>query len=735
MIELFTHKQVRCEHCEFEFSLTGFGSAAMFVCPACGEENVLASPPQEERTQTADGRRQDVSENTETQERDDESQERDDESQERESESQERSGVSLTIPLLCSVEHCPLLTGGETGIAVAEQLGVRFQKREKRRRTILAWTVTLQVCVLIGAALFIAKMRLLEEKPTAPSAASHTEMNTEGTFAEIFPPAVMTPVPEEGAGKTAWNHTPVQEPFEPDAEPGYAVSPHETTQEILLHHVTEPNTLTTTPEPLQSETLPLQPVVEPVTLEMADELLLSAQISLAIDPESSVEQAVQAAKIYEQLRQPYPDSLYWTLGNAFAALSWGEPLLESAPAVETMTLSPDSRYLLAQLKDKTVWLWDLRRPERERSGYLLDSGTEEYVKFVFEPKMRWIIGGQKNGTIRIWDMSLKNPSETVITFMEQIADLQDLQISPDGQWLAAFGGSPRGVSISSKLPVGQPIQQVNYQIERFNAPDSPPHPVLLWNLRQLEHPGIVPMAMLVPSTPHPVQVIRFSPNSDRLAIARKDTVVRVYDLTAQGVNEEPFVLQGHQLGITKMAFAPSGQWIATGSQDNTVRLWSLMSSKFAPESVTLYGHAGWISALSINRTGEYVFSGSYDRTIRIWHVKRDRISSALNEEPMALETRLGVPKSLLITQDNDKMVVLGNEGSLGIYHLPSLFENNPDYHRRAVTFRNSRLSISKCLLTQDDQLLIFSYEHLSNLSNSGIRLWSLEPQRLCGDAH
>ena len=704
MIELFTHKQVRCEHCEFEFSFTGFGSAAKIVCPACGEENGVPQPPPPPPV-TPDPQ----------------------------PELSEELPLLSPVkpeekPVLCSVDHCPLLTGSESGNAIAEQLGVRFHKRKKRRRTILAWTVTLQVCVLLGITLFVAKTWFLEEKPMTSPTAVYIDPNTDPTFSEVFPPVAVVPLPDAAQGTTTWNNMTVPEPFESVAEPGYAVSPHETTQEILPSPTTAPNMLAATHEP-DHETVPaLPPSVDSGTLEMADELLESAAISLAIDPESSVEQAIQSAKMYERLGQPYPDSMYWILGSAFASLSWGEPLLESSPAIETMTLSPNNRYLLAQLKDKTVWLWDLRKPEGERSGYLLDSGTEEYIKFVFEPKMRWIIGGQKNGTIRIWDMTLKNPAETVITFMERIADLQDMQISPDGQWLAAFGSSLKGVSVSGNIPAGHPIQQVNYQKERFSAQNSPSYPVLLWNLRQLERPGIVPMASLVPSTPHPVQVLRFSPNSDRLAIGNKDAVVRVYDLTMRGVNEEPFVLRGHQLGITQIAFAPSGQWIATGSQDNTVRLWNLTSSKFAPESATLYGHDGWISALSINQTGEYIFSGSYDRTIRIWHVTRDRIGSALNEMPIALETRLGVPGELLITRDDDKMIVLGNEGSLGIYHLPSLFDNSPDYHRWAVTFRNSRLSISQCLTTSDDQLLIFSYEHLMNSSNSGIRLWPLLPQ-------
>jgi len=161
-----------------------------------------------------------------------------------------------------------------------------------------------------------------------------------------------------------------------------------------------------------------------------------------------------------------------------------------------------------------------------------------------------------------------------------------------------------------------------------------------------------------------------------------------------------------------------------------VRLWNLTSPKAAPESTVLFGHIGWIriSALTIDPSGEYILSGSYDRTIRIWNIKQDRIITALHTPPIVLRTTLGIPESLATTQDGDKMIVMGSGGSLGIYHLPSLLEDHPEDYFRAVTFRNSKLSISKSLLTTDDQLLIFSYEHLSNPSNSGIRLWALRTQ-------
>jgi len=715
MIESFTHKQIRCKYCEFEFSLIGFGSATEIVCPMCGEDN--GSPPPPLPPLTAAESQPEVTEDL--------------------------SHVPAKPTALCSVECCPLLTGDSSGKAVAEQLELRLQTKRKRRRTILAWTVMFQVCVLLGTALFILQTWWIHKEglTVSPDVTVKTEPVPvpEPTSEYVLVPEHVLPL--EPIDRFDPVHAEVEDRIArirntPGHEFPLTVENLEHSGSLketeIVQDILQPPPLTGAPMMAIHEhvattpSLPL-PSVDPNSLEMANALLELAKTTLAEAPEKCVEQAARASQIYEQHGYPLPPSLYWILSNAFASQAWGEPLLESAPAVETMTLSPDNRYLLVQLRDKTVRLWDLQSSESERSAYLLDPGTAEYVKFLVAPNLRWIIGGQKNGTIRIWDMSLPNPAEAVITLKERVPDLHELQISPNGQWLAAFGHAPTGVMVAEKQPAGQPIQQVNYQRERSQPPVAPPpYPVLIWNLCQMEA-GSIPAAIPVASmSRQPAQVIRFSPNSDRLAIGRKDAVVWVYDLTAQEVNDDPVVLRGHQLGITQIAFAPCGEWIATGSQDNTVRLWELSNSKCPAESATLYGHIGWISALAIDASGEYIFSGSYDRTIRIWNVKRDQRDSASSRgSTVLLETSLGIPESLLVTQDGDKMIARGNEGSLGIYHLPSLLRGDSEAPCQSVMFHNRKLSISQCVLTGDDQFLIFSYEHLLNPANSGIRLWSL----------
>ena len=169
MIELFAYKQIRCEHCGFEFSFTGFGSAAKIVCPACGEENVSFPPPVSEAAIQLEAAMQALTSDKAVPD--------------------ESASPPTPPPVVCSVEHCPLLTG-EPGNAVAgaitEQMEMKIHQKKKRRRTILAWTVTLQVCVLFGVVFFIAQTLMVpKEKPAVPTGIESAAATT--TLPEIVP--------------------------------------------------------------------------------------------------------------------------------------------------------------------------------------------------------------------------------------------------------------------------------------------------------------------------------------------------------------------------------------------------------------------------------------------------------------------------------------------------------------------------------------------------------------------
>ncbi|MDR2705362.1 MAG: hypothetical protein LBC02_06260 [Planctomycetaceae bacterium] len=604
--------------------------------------------------------------------------------------------------------------------------------------------------------------------------------------------------------------------------------------EILSHEIAPPvkssgmSKVTLKKENVTDKSLP-----EVIRIAAAEALLEESVTSLISDPEQSLKDILSSVKTFEELGRSIPSVAYWLLGQAHASLSWGKMFLINMPSVENMAISSDSHWLLTQGQDNSVWIWDLFRDQNNRSGVQLDSGKIPYAKLLFSPDLRLIIGGRIDGTVLIWDMARPNPAETPVMLKEKVIGLRDLQISPDGCWLAAFGGSVRSslevvrnnryvdsvgaavqietafgenknyfcnlneplppsrvVRLHSTIPLQnaisanpityseihgeipndekpaneRPANELPFKItEQLTLGEQPflsrkniqvsflseysavqpekqlqktvtdsetvttlsePNAVWLWDLRQIQN-GFIPPPIVLRGHKQEIRLIQFSGDSGKLAVGGKDSTTLIYDLREGKTNEIPLVLRGHRLDITAIAFAPNNSWVATGSRDNTVRLWNLTGSKSVPDSVVLNGHLGWISSLAVDQSGTRLFSGSYDKTIRIWRLDRNDIKTAVEREPLVLQSNQGVIRELALSPDGKKLISLGGDSSLRIRNIDGTIDD-----RHSVTLRNRMLPISKISLTPDNRWLVFSYTNQKNPANSGIRLWPLNFKHL-----
>lgn len=70
--------------------------------------------------------------------------------------------------------------------------------------------------------------------------------------------------------------------------------------------------------------------------------------------------------------------------------------------------------------------------------------------------------------------------------------------------------------------------------------------------------------------------VRFSPDSQRVAVARLDGLPRVWDLDS---GTQVFALSGHEQLCDAIAFSPDGKQIATGDQGGTVKIWDAISGQ------------------------------------------------------------------------------------------------------------------------------------------------------------
>ncbi len=109
--------------------------------------------------------------------------------------------------------------------------------------------------------------------------------------------------------------------------------------------------------------------------------------------------------------------------------------------------------------------------------------------------------------------------------------------------------------------------------------------------------------------------IEFSPDGERIAVARDDAVAKVYD-TSKG--EEIAAFKGHSGIVFAVAFSPDGKKLVSGGDDNTARIWEASTGK---ELATLKAHTDSVRCVAFDPTGEILVTGSADKTVKLWQAK------------------------------------------------------------------------------------------------------------------
>jgi len=134
----------------------------------------------------------------------------------------------------------------------------------------------------------------------------------------------------------------------------------------------------------------------------------------------------------------------------------------------------------------------------------------------------------------------------------------------------------------------------------------------------------------LPSQGSDILAMAFSPMSNQdggnvhwLATASHDGTARLWDLTTNDPIQNPFVLPGHQSGVSALAFSPDAHWLATGSDDRTVRLWDLTTADPALDSIVLNGHTSSVNAVVFSPNGHWLATASDDNTVRLWSITKD----------------------------------------------------------------------------------------------------------------
>jgi predicted NACHT family NTPase len=127
-------------------------------------------------------------------------------------------------------------------------------------------------------------------------------------------------------------------------------------------------------------------------------------------------------------------------------------------SVYSVTFSPDGQTLASGMRNRTIWLWDLRQPTEAPT--VLQGHEDALTSVVFSPDGQTLASGSGDNTIRLWDLRQPAAAPTVLRGHENT--VWSVAFSPDGQTLASGSGDQtiRLWIVGTEILAGQICQQV-----------------------------------------------------------------------------------------------------------------------------------------------------------------------------------------------------------------------------------------------------------------------------------
>ncbi|WP_405980225.1 WD40 repeat domain-containing serine/threonine protein kinase [Streptomyces sp. NBC_00158] len=279
-----------------------------------------------------------------------------------------------------------------------------------------------------------------------------------------------------------------------------------------------------------------------------------------------------------------------------------------AGSVDSVGISPDSRYVVSGGNDRSIQLYNFAGG----GTITLSPGPEAAVTCVsYSPDGKVLVGGSDK-VLRLHDVySL----ELLGVLAGHTGLVRAVAFSPDSKTLAS--GADDGTillwdvvtrsttSIASLTGHTKPVLSLAFAPDGTLASGCADGSIRLWDLANRTS-----TATLTGHT-KAVAAVAFSPDGKTLASGSADSSVRLWD---PATRKSTATLPGHNNPVRSVAFSADGQTIASGG-GRTVRLWDVPSRE---HRATLNGHTAAVTSVAFSPDGKVLVSASEDDSIRVW---------------------------------------------------------------------------------------------------------------------
>ncbi len=304
-----------------------------------------------------------------------------------------------------------------------------------------------------------------------------------------------------------------------------------------------------------------------------------------------------------------------------------ETLVGHEGSIETLAISPDGTFLVSAGADRTVRLWDLTTledpalPPEEHSGAVeqrlqLQGHTELINSVAISPDSRWIASGSADRTIRLWQAESGQLMRTIDSTAQEIT-------AGAGITAVAFGPGrippTRIAALGESGEEGIPLAPHPLILAAANADPT----VHLWDpssgalLETLE-------------ADYPIEQVLLS-RDGRYLLCGSANGILIWNLGTGAIER---TLPQHFASLATFTLSPNGRLLASGTDHRAkeIKLWDLRTGELLR---TLGGHTWTVSALLFSPDGQTLFSGSVDGSIRIWGPEDEPNTNATESSTLA----------------------------------------------------------------------------------------------------
>lgn len=273
--------------------------------------------------------------------------------------------------------------------------------------------------------------------------------------------------------------------------------------------------------------------------------------------------------------------------------------------IRAAQFSPDGKWLAYTTRYQGTSLWDVEQEKPHGEIPKLDS-----IALAFSPDSR-ILVGTIDDEILLWDVAAQR---LLPSLMANGHNVLDLAFTPDGRWLI----STDSAGFVSVWDWRQARLHHGWQAAATEVRHLAVHPqgthiaghilnrgIKVWTLAGEEIPSGLPDTGYFNG-------LAFSPDGEWLAGAGHQGLVHLWQAkTGQLVR----LLRGHTHFVEGVAFFPHNQWVVSTSSDRTIRIWDVASGRQLYE---LSGYRRSIAALALAPDGRRLICAGHGAVVNLW---------------------------------------------------------------------------------------------------------------------